>query len=214
MDNFEPLYYLVPTPGKLNEKFYTAELWKFVKDRNVSDGATLFIIASGSIEMENGPVVWPLIEDEMSITNRLHSISKRWAISVLTNAAPALDARIVTSETAISYEDLVAAEANKKALAAAKTAMDIAMGIKTKRTKTTKKSEVAPSHGGRGRGGHGKGKGNPARGRGKGRGKDDGVEEGAFPPDVSGKKNVCCQRNLLIPRHPIRKAVLTNTGRK
>ena len=77
---------------------------------------------------------------------------------------------------------------NKKAAALAKTAMDIAMGIKTKRTKTTKKSEAAPGNGGRGRGGHGKGKGNPGRGRGKGRGKDDGVEEGALPPEAPGKK--------------------------
>ena len=66
----------------------------------------------------HGPYVlgmqWPRIEDELSITRQLQSISTSWRISVLTNAAPSLHTRFATEATAFSYEDLLAAEARNK----------------------------------------------------------------------------------------------------
>ena len=70
----------------------------------------LFSIAPG--ERVFG-VPWPHIEDELSLTCKLLLISKKWAITVLTNNAVSLNQRLATEETAVSYDELVAAERAK-----------------------------------------------------------------------------------------------------
>ena len=92
----------------------------------------LLTFASGEVV---GGVQWPLIEDEQSVVRHLLSISKRWRISVLTHRAPSLGERLATHAKGYSYEELKTAEDDKNRAAAARAAMKIALGNKTKKRK-------------------------------------------------------------------------------
>ena len=120
---------------------------------------TVFSFAHGQLTGLTA-VPWPLIEDELSLAHQLYALSTKWTISVLKNAAPALQSRLATDATAVAYEDLVAAEALKKQAAAAKAAVDTVLGINVKKVKKGK-TKTTPAPGpeggasGRGRGGRG-----------------------------------------------------------
>ena len=114
IDRVDPLYYLVPAPSKMNEKVFEAEFWKLLPntdDANASDGGTfpptIFTFAPGSKVFG---LQWSLIEDDVSVTHRLHNFAREWTTSVLKNAAPSLGKRCATEATVLAYEDLRAAE--------------------------------------------------------------------------------------------------------
>ena len=90
----------------------------------------LLTFASGQVV---SGIQWPLIDDEQSVVRQLLSISKRWRISVLTHAAPSLPERFATDAKGYTYEELKAAEENKNRAAAARIAMEMALGNKPKR---------------------------------------------------------------------------------
>ena len=70
----------------------------------------LFNFAPGQVMCD---MQWPLIEDPNSVARELLTISANWTISVLKSAAPVLSTRFATEATALSCEDLRAAEAKK-----------------------------------------------------------------------------------------------------
>ena len=205
MDNLDPLYYLVPPASNLkkeNDTKFTAEFWKMLPSKTYSstdvDGAflpTLFIFAPGDRLFG---MSWPRIEDELSITRTLHSLSQTWEISVLKSAAPSVSTRLATEATPFLYEELKAAEEAKREADRARKAVDSAMGTKEKKERKSKKPKPAHGHVGTGRAGRGLGKGKGS-GRGKGGGRtairhdddDDGADgRPPPPPNVDKSKRI------------------------
>ena len=88
---------------------------------------------------------------------------------MLTHAAPSLPERFATDAKGYTYEELQAAEDNKNRAAAARTAMEIALGNKPKKAK--KEKQPACDHAKGGKAGRGKGNANKNTGRGETRGR-------------------------------------------
>ena len=104
-------------------------------DGDGDDGAfppTLFTFAKGDFVFG---VPWLHIEDEFTLTRRLHTISTDWTISLLTNKATGLKLRLATDATAFSYDDLLTAETSRLRAAAAKRAKDEVLGLRKKKQK-------------------------------------------------------------------------------
>ena len=126
---------------------------------------------------------WPLIEDELTVTHRLHSVSLDWTISVVTSAACRRhNTRLATAAAAFSYHEVRAAEAARQE--AARKAAETKKALQEQaKAEQKKQKQAAPGLDGKRRGGRG-GRG---RGKGKGTGKDDGAEGAGLEPPPDGK---------------------------
>ena len=109
---------------------------------------------------------WPLIEDELSLTRKLHSLSKNWTITVFESASPSISTRFASDVDGkvFSYEELMQEEKERLDRAA------LARRIKKILPKPEKKCE----HAGRGKG----------RGKGKGKAKKTNGPDGAESAEV------------------------------
>ena len=59
-----------------------------------------------------GTMKWPLIQDELTLTRKLHSLSKNWTITVFESANPSISTRFASDVDAkvFSYEELMQEE--------------------------------------------------------------------------------------------------------
>ena len=132
LKNKATLHYLVPTMRKLTEKYYQAEFFEMIPAHGV--GAPLpqlFRFAHGPF-LCGTAITQPLILTELELADKLHLLSEKWEIRVLTSTVIGLGEHLATDSYVFSCEDYKAACERAKQAQTALNAVDISLGTKNK----------------------------------------------------------------------------------